>query len=523
MLVALLSLLQGAIVASEEPTSRSVAIYNDIAFVREERIVEVPAGSSTIVFKGVSDALIPQTVVLQSFEGVTLERNFDSDLLSPKTLFSSSVGERVLVSRLSPGGAQQQQTVTVVSAHRGLVVKTDEGLEALDCSGLPEGVALPRRPAGLVSRPQLSIQVQADKAGEKRLSIGYLIAGLTWNADYGLTLNEEETSAHLFGWLTMEKETNTAFAKSPVVVIAGRPAIDDETVRVGPRRTSFQERFPTFCWPQGKTSGPFRMRRVLPYQAPPVPTLEPVMMLAESASMRYQDTAVSTAKLAAQENFADYKLFRAPEAVSLNPYQTKQLAFLDVAEVKVEKVYGFELGAPQGWPNGATEQRKAVVRYDIDNSREGALARALPEGTIRVFAPSKEDGPLFYGEDQVDNLAVDLPGEVRTGPSAAVLMDLTSSIAAVRDEVRTSGETTYNLTATLTNAASREAVAEMSMEEAFKAYINQAGRVVVVEILSESHPRMPNKPFPTWRVAIPAEGIASRSWQVRVLWSDRGN
>ena len=75
----LLGLMQPAVmpVTSEGPEGQSIALYGDLAFITETRVVDLPAGRSKIVLQGVNRQMVPQTAILRSFEGMTVERNFD--------------------------------------------------------------------------------------------------------------------------------------------------------------------------------------------------------------------------------------------------------------------------------------------------------------------------------------------------------------------------------------------------------------------------------------------------------------
>ena len=90
-------------VDSKDITSTTLTIYPDnLGLVRETRTIDVPAGVVDIRFFGVSDMIIPQSAVLEEFEGLRLERNFDSDLISPAKLLDQSVGKMLTIRRLNP-------------------------------------------------------------------------------------------------------------------------------------------------------------------------------------------------------------------------------------------------------------------------------------------------------------------------------------------------------------------------------------------------------------------------------------
>ena len=58
-------------VDSKDITSTTLTIYPDnLGLVRETRTIDVPAGVVDIRFFGVSDMIIPQSAVLEEFEGL---------------------------------------------------------------------------------------------------------------------------------------------------------------------------------------------------------------------------------------------------------------------------------------------------------------------------------------------------------------------------------------------------------------------------------------------------------------------
>jgi len=129
-------------VVSETADQTAVTIYPDnLALITEVRTVNVPAGKSVIAFEGVSDLIIPQSMILREFTGLTLERNFDYDLLSKTTLFENAVGDSVTLTRFDKAsGAVVDQQAEIISARRdtGVVMRVDGKIETLSCSGLTE-------------------------------------------------------------------------------------------------------------------------------------------------------------------------------------------------------------------------------------------------------------------------------------------------------------------------------------------------------------------------------------------------
>ena len=97
LLVSLLLLLAGPLSAAEyrsgaeQQTRLSLTVYNaGRALVREQRQLELPAGSTHVALMDVPQKILPQTLAI---DGLSVrEQNYDFDLLSPQTLLQKHVG-----------------------------------------------------------------------------------------------------------------------------------------------------------------------------------------------------------------------------------------------------------------------------------------------------------------------------------------------------------------------------------------------------------------------------------------------
>ena len=477
LLLALPALAQE--VVSERVDGVQLTIYpDDLALVTETRTVDLPRGRSTVRFSGVSDRIVPQSLVLRAFEGVSLERNFDYDLLGRAALFEASVGEAITLSRIDRGsGEVWVQDAEVVSARPdgGVVVKTDEGLEGLFCSGLAERASFGGLPPGLRARPAMTIEVEAESAGPREVVVSYLTSGLGWEADYRLDLGEGEDEgegADLLGWLSLRNGTATGYAEAELAVVAGdlRRGAETRGVRVS------AEPLEAVCYPLARLDD-FATDAPAPTPPPPQFDFSPLAM-AESAMVSdvvVTATRVQRRQLAKEERLGDYKLYRIPRRVSVAPYQTKQVAFLDSeAEVAAEYVLsldGYLSDAPRPLP----------IRYRVPNDQDGPLARALPAGEVRVFAPSATRGLAFVGGDRLEDTPVGQDAKVVAGTSTIVFYE------AVRQSERAD-------TIRLTNAGEGAATVVLSTRSA--------------DTRVSGARRDAGEDFPTWRVTVPAGGEA---------------
>ena len=422
-----------AIVESYEASQLAVTVYPDnLAMVTEVRTIDVPAGVSEIQFHGVSDMIVPETTVLQAFEGLRLEGNFNSDLITKASLLKKSVGQTLTIRRMnSVTGQFELVDAELVSAApsdqggsggiQGVVFKTEEGLESLYCSGLAEAVLFSNIPDGLNPIPVLSMKVSSETSGPKEITLTYLTRGLGWEADYRLDVKDGEADATLLGWLTLSNQTSKSFKDAGLAVVAGK--LNRAPQNYGSTSGGGTLTFNPTCGHNIKTISNYDdvvvttgARRNMRYEVQPAP----MAVMEAPALASFSDGSGKVAvREATREDLGDYKLYRAPQSVTLNPYQTKQIAFLLKSDVEFEKIHKRTIGT-QNLRTALTAPKATRVEYEIDNDRGGNLAQPLPKGTLRVMSEAVDGHMLFTGEDRVTNLAVDLPFEVKIADSFLV-------------------------------------------------------------------------------------------------------
>lgn len=495
------------VVDSSSAERTSLTIYPDnLAMVTEVRKVTLPKGPATIRFLGVSDQIISQSAILQEFEGLNLERNFDTDVIGKGSLMEKAVGETITIRRVNPATgdvsevkakllAAPLQNISLQNLRwntqqniQGAVFEVDGRVEALECSGLAESVLYNQLPEGLNSSPVLSLMVESEIAGETEVTISYLTKGLSWEADYRMDMASKAKQGSLLGWLTLTNDTSKSFENVPTAIVAGtlNRARDDF-------RPALTRIFTPNCWAKGSTKtgitntdeylyratsiAPGALRR----EAPPPPALAYSMDMAE-------DEIVVTAskRQAVREDLGDYKLYRTPEPVTVAPMQTKQIAFLNIDNVEADRVFAFS------FPNNKeTGPFGAAVEYRVDNSKEGNLAQPLPKGNFRVFTNRANGVPAYLGEDRVDNLAVDLPADIEVSESIAVQMQ--SQILGVSRGEGNKAVHEIQLSANLYNATNETVQTEIEIRDLF---------LRLDDIGHASHPHDPEEIVPTYPITM---------------------
>lgn len=479
-----------------------MSIYrDDLAMISEVRTIDVPAGRSKIVFKNVSDLIIPQTAVLREFGAITIERNFDFNLLTQQALLEASVGKEVWVTRRNPAtGAMIQTRGRVLSASNGTVLDIDGQIEAYECSGLPESITFDAMPEGLNPVPTLSLEVSAEKAGPQEVILSYLTSGFSWSADYIMTLKGEDEAA-LLGWLTLRNETSMSFENADLQVIAGNIQRLGDTYGEG----GDMEYFRSYCWKRGSTKRGSPVRHASMVQNTGEMLMrddsgDEIVVTASRLASGSLNAEMLSLAVATEEDLGDYKLYRPQEPTNLNAHQTKQVAFLFEDAVEFEKVFTLRM---EGFRNWDQAPRPANIEFRPDNSRQGKLARSLPAGTFRIMDTGSTGLPYLAGADDIRDLAVDLPVKLKLGQAPGIQIQSSYKVVEDADQDAEKQTAVYLYTHRISNAYNAEATVRITHAIFDSVDVTFSGNEAF---------RDESEPYPTWVVTVPAEGQAELTY-----------
>jgi hypothetical protein len=380
------------------------------ALITETRTVRLPAGARRVRFEGVADGIEPASALVTGLPSAVIEKNRDARLLSPSALAARALGKQVELLRTLPKtGKTERRVGTILSDGEGVVFKTDEGVEALRCSGLPETFAFDNA-EGLSARPTLSVLVRSPGPITQSVTLSYLSRGFDWSADYTATLSADEKTLDLGAWVTLANSNAVGFPSAHAQVVAGR--VNRRAGRVDP--IDIGGPILAQCWPRGSTSD------------------SPPMVLAEAStnsdatdkivlrrSLMKAVSAPAPASMAAfegkveQEQLGDLKLYRVPERTTLASRQSKQVRLLDRGAVPVTAVYGADLG------DGFNQEVTGYWLLRTKNTPENHLGIPLPSGTVAVYRGEGSQRQLET-EAALKDTAVGQEVEINQGASADV-------------------------------------------------------------------------------------------------------
>ena len=500
---------------SKAPDSVSIAIYRapgrdagqpidrnyprGYALITETRTVDLPQGESKLRFEGVSEGMYPESAIISGLPQGVIEKNRDARLLSPAGLVDAYLRRSVTLQRTDPatGVVRTQEAILRTGSQGGIVIQTDEGYEALRCTGLPERLLFDAVPADLSPHPSLSVLTQSDRPVRATLQLTYLAEGFDWEANYiveaqAAGAQNADAARHelsLFAWLTVANGGNQSFPDAQLLAIAGEPNRE----RRGVQPQSPPVRLRLECYPDETTSDlPLYASAGSAAPPPPPPPPPPLMAMAPGelimvTGSRMKSAVPVAAIQAEQEDLGDLKLYRVPEPITVAAKAQKQVAMIVKPQVEYRSLYRGRFDA-NDLCCGDGDPRPLDLLVRAQNAADDGLGLPLPQGQVAVYEPS-EYGPLLVGQTSLGDKAVGQKIELELGARA----DVQWAVSAP-DEKHP-----RRFSVLLTNAAAREVDVEIEVPFELR---RGAGFAKVDGV-------------PTWKGVVPAQGEKRLSFEIR--------
>ena len=204
-----------------QQTDIAVTAYNSgIALVRDVRKLDLPQGEVELKFMDVAQQIRPETVGLRSLAQagsvVILEQNYEYDLISPEKLMEKYVGKEVKLINFSNEIGFFEKTAELLSINQGPVYRVDGQIFL----GHPGNVVVPELPDNLIAKPSLIWHLN-NTLGAQQLEATYITNGISWRADYVLTLARTDTALDIAGWVTMDNQSGATYENARLKLVAG--------------------------------------------------------------------------------------------------------------------------------------------------------------------------------------------------------------------------------------------------------------------------------------------------------------
>lgn len=367
-------LYAGATSTLADQTDVAVTVYNnDRALVRDTRTISLPSGEQTLKFMGVAEQIQPQTVGMKSLTSPgafhILEQNYEFDLISPEKLLEKYVGKEVWLRNFDKDILVEEVKAELMSINGGPVYRVDGRIYL----GYPGEVVLPEIPENLIAKPTLVWLVQSE-GGDQELEVSYLTGGISWSADYVLTLARDEKSLDLAGWVTLNNQSGAAFNNATLKLVAGDVNIVQPPVQFKGRRME-------------------------------------AMAMAAPEPMQ-------------EEAFAEYHLYTLPRRTTIKQNQSKQVSLLSASSVAIDKIYEYR-GNVSIYSSRIPPQthENVGVFLKFENSETNNMGMPLPAGVMRVYQEDSSGMLQFSGEDRIQHTPKDEEVRLRLGNAFDVVAE----------------------------------------------------------------------------------------------------
>lgn len=356
---------------SEDRTSLELTVYtSDRALIRDSRLVELPAGQSTLRFTDVADRILPATLHLsfsaEEHSPRVLEQLYSFDLLNERSLLDRYVGKTIkIIDYNRHHDRKDVLEATLLSNREGQILRIGDEIYL----GHPGIRVLPRIPENLTAEPTITWLVENPGAGDHDITASYLTEGIRWRSDYTLLFVGDENRGNLSAWVTIDNRSGTAWRNARVSLVAGE-----------------------------------------------------VQHVNDSEVKGFGEMALMARSAAAPDQFEEAPLFEyhrydLKRTASIENNQAVQIGFIDIRDVPFQREYRVSSPRlfPRASPSSAADQQSVEVFLSLSNDEKSSLGIPLPAGVVRLYQADKENQTWFIGEDRINHTPKDAEIRLRAG------------------------------------------------------------------------------------------------------------
>ena len=356
-----------------------LTLYNqNFAVVRDTLPLDLPSGTSELVFDGATRLLEPDSVILRDASGAPLrilEQNYRNDPVTQHLLLSLSEGKEL--------DFQVRENTKPDRVVKGKIIRaTPDQAPIIEVDGkiqfsLPGEPLFPSLGDNTILKPRLVWKIQTPQAIKSQAELAYITGGLTWQASYNIVAPEKGDALEIIGWITMHNQSGRDFENAKIKLLAG-----DVNKIAPPERGNL-------------------------------------------ARMAVQAMAMSAPEVT-EKPFDEFHLYSLPRPTTLLNQETKQVEFLRASAVQSETIYTYDGADISNWQSidpafrraneefGTQSSTKIAITREFKNTKQNNLGIPLPKGRIRFY---RADGDTleFTGENELDHTPADELIKIHTG------------------------------------------------------------------------------------------------------------
>ncbi len=355
-----------------------VTVYNsNIGLVKDTRRLQIPQGEGELKFMDVASSILPYTVHIQSLDApgslTVLEQNYEYDLMDSAKLLDKYVGKNIKIMTISQDNKKDIVDATLLSNNSGQIYRINNEIYL----GYPGYQILPEIPENLIAQPTLTWVYDNKSAGHQTVQVAYLTDNITWRADYIVVVNNEDTSANIDGWVTLDNKSGATYKNAKLKLVAGQVNRVQENVEYA--------------------------------------QLANKAVMATAAVPQFQE-----------QSFFEYHIYDLQRPTTIKDNQTKQVNLLQAEDVGIDKEYLVQGEQNYFYSNtsaGGPSKAPVNVYLKFKNSKANHMGMPLPSGILRLYKKDAQNSLEFVGEDSINHTPKDENVEIKAGEAFDIVAE----------------------------------------------------------------------------------------------------
>jgi hypothetical protein len=400
----LAALFATAFAQAQQQPPVALTIYNqDFAVARTFLDLDLHAGINEITTDSVTSRLEPDSVVLRDPSGKRMvhvvEQNYDSAIVSQEWLLqkyegktidfqiSTPQGFKIVPGKIVRAGFYRQQEYTF----DGQMLSGQSAQPLVEINGkmqfqLPGTPLFPATTDGMLLKPTLRWQIDSKSPDRFNAELAYITGGLSWDATYNVVAPDSpdvtaDEKADVLGWVTIHNHSGTEFPQARIKLMAGDVA-------------------------KIQSQSGYNAMAQLRMEAKAMDSMQPGVT---------------------QKAFDDFHLYDLNRTVALRDGESKQVQFIDAANVSmrrsyiydglaepVQPIYAGNVNQNQGYGLGG-QNTKVLIVEEIKNTESNHLGMPLPSGRVRLYRRDAGGQMEFVGENLIGHTPAEETVRIPTG------------------------------------------------------------------------------------------------------------
>jgi len=253
-------------------------------------------------------------------------------------------------------------------------------------------------------RPQVLVwNVDSKFEGQVQVEVSYFTSGISWNADYVMITDAEETKAALDGYVTVVNNSGEDYEGAQVRLVVGVINLVEKIAQLA-QTTPGQPRGEMVLDELSTTSGVTKFKTL---------ALNGAIALADRNG--YADAAKRAAPKIVKEGLSEYFIFTVEGQQTVKNQWSQRMVSFRTRDVPFEVLYRYR---PHQY--GPKPVRFFILANDADHKMGES---PLPDGVIRVFRENGREGLSFFTAQATKYIPIKEKIELNVGPDNQIVYE----------------------------------------------------------------------------------------------------